>query len=411
MFTALAYTQFRIFIAGTTLSNAAQWIGQVTLNWLAYDLTGSGATIGTVNLARSVSAIAAAPAAGLLVDRLGRRRLMFGTMAWLCAISAGLAAVFIAGAGSLGHLLAFAFLAGGAQTFDLTLRQAALFDLVPRAIAPNALALMWTAWAVMRSLGPGIGGFLILWFGAGGNFLVQALAYALIAMSLAWLPLSTPTRGGERQGARQELLEGVRFLMSDARSRTFFMLGWVMPLLVIPIFSALTPIYAKDEFKGGPETFGLLVSASGCGGILGGLVAARTARMERRAMAQLLALVLTGASFAAFALTPSFGAALIVLGLAGVFEMVFLSSNQTLLQLAIPDAMRGRLTSMATLNLALNPVGAVIAGTGADLIGPRAVTLIYAAAIFLIALGVVAFSGTIRGHRMSGTSGAVTTPP
>jgi MFS family permease len=410
VFAPLAFARFRIFIVGTTLSNAAQWIGQLTINWLAYDLTGSGATIGTVNMARAASALGAAPVAGVLVDRLGRRRLMAATMLWLCVISGLLAATFLAGRGALWQLYVFALFAGGAQTFDLTLRQAALFELVPRAMAPSALALMWTTWATMRSLGPAFGGYLILWFGPGGNFLVQSLAYALIVLSLAWLPLSANLATRERRGAGKELLEGVRFLLADPRCRTFFVLGWVMPLLVIPIFSTLTPIFAKDVFRGGPETFGLLVSASGAGGILGGLVAARTARMERRAVAQVIALLITGAMFGLFAAAPNFEVAFVALGVAGVFEMMFLSSNQTLLQLAIPDALRGRLTSLATLNLALNPIGAVVAGTAADIFGPRPVALAYAATIALIAVGVLTLSGTIRDHRMSGTTGAMSMP-
>jgi MFS family permease len=253
----------------------------------------------------------------------------------------------------------------------------------------------------MRSLGPGIGGFLILWFGPGGNFLVQAGAYALIALNILRITFPPGAGSGARKPMLQNLGDGLRYVTGERGTRVFVMMGWVLPLLIIPNFSALPPIYAKDIFRGGPEVLGFLMSAVGLGGIGGGIVTASLGRLERRGLVQLAALLLTSLSLIGFALSAELWAALPMLVLAGFFEMIFLTTNQTLLQLSIPDAMRGRVTSLVSLNAALSPLGGLIAGAGSDLVGPRLITIVLCSVAAAVAVLVWIGSPTIREYRLS----------
>jgi MFS family permease len=401
-FSALRLRDFRLLLLGTTLSNAAQWIQQVTLGWLVYELTGSGTALGTVNLVRAVASIGLTPVAGVTIDRVGRRGLMLATKGWLLLLSLALGLLLLAGRVEVWHLFVFAFLGGVASTFDIPLRQTVTFDLVPRALAPNAVALIQTGWSLMRSVGPALGGYLILLFGPGGNFLIQAAAYGLIALSTLWINFP-PRRAatGPPSGAFANLGEGIAYVTRQRVTRTFVMMGWVLPLFIIPTFSALPPIYAKDVFKGGPDTLGFLMSAVGVGGIVGGVFTASLGSFERRGLIQLIALLGTALALIAFALSPSLLIALPVLAVAGAFEMVYLTTNQTLLQLSIPDEMRGRVTSIVSLNMAISPVGAFFAGAGSDLIGPRAITVVLSSIAALIAVAVFVGSSTVRDYRLS----------
>jgi len=193
------------------------------------------------------------------MDRVGRRTLMWITNGWLFLITFGIGLLLVLGHAEVWFLFAFSFLAGLAQTFNMTLRQTVVFDMVPRAVAPNAVALMQTGWALMRSLGPAVGGFLILWLGAGGNFLVQAGTYVLIAFTILWIHFPPLESQGRRSAAFENVREGIRFVIKEPVTRTFMMMGLVMPFFIIPIFVALPPIYAKDVFHGGPRS-----SASFC---------------------------------------------------------------------------------------------------------------------------------------------------
>lgn len=400
-FASLRLWQFRLLLIGTVLSNAAQWIQQVTLGWLVYDLTGSGTMLGSINLVRAGAMVGLAPLAGVAIDRVDQRLLMLIVKLWLFTISLTLGLVLLSGEAEVWYLFAFTFLAGVAQAIDMPLRQAAAFYLVPRSFAPNAVALIQTGWALMRSLAPGIGGFLLFWFGPGGNFLVQASAYALITVTIWWLRFP-PRQSAERQkNGLRNFAEGIRFVVKAPVTRTFVMMGWVLPLFIIPNFSALPPMYVKDVFHGGPQVLGLLVSSAGTGGILGGLFSASISHVERRGLVQLAALFLLSLSLIGFALSRHLWLALLLLGSSGFFEMVFLTTNQTLLQLSIPDDLRGRVTSVANLNPALSPVGAFVAGTGAEFFGPTTVTLILCGIAAAIAVFVLWRSPTVRDYRLS----------
>ena len=232
-FAALGLRDFRLLLIGSTLGNAAMWIQQVTLGWLVYDLTSSGTMLGTLNLVRSVASVGLAPFAGLAIDRFARRSLMTAVNGWLFAASLTFALALLAGPTRVWWLFLYTFMGGIAQALNAPLRQTAVFELVPRPVAPNAVALVQTGWALMRSVGPALGGFLILWFGAGGNFLVQSAAYALIAVTI--LRIRFPAEAKETaKPSFSGLKEGFRHVMVDRPTRAFVLMGWALPLLIIP---------------------------------------------------------------------------------------------------------------------------------------------------------------------------------
>ena len=408
-FAALRHPNFAWFLLGTVLSNSAQWIQQVTLSWLVYELTSSGTMLGSLNLVRSIATIGLAPLSGVAIDRLPGRLLLSATNAWLFTISLIFGFVLMMNPTEIWPLFIFALLGGVAQALSMPLNQTLVFTLVPRAVTPSAVALVQTGWAVMRSIGPAIGGFLILWFGPAGNFFVQAIAYLLVALTL--LKLHVPAQRVKVSGTStlNSLREGLRYIAAERTTRAFILMGWVLPLFIIPIFSALPPIYAKDIFVGGPETLGVLLSAVGIGGIIGGFVSASLGQFERRGLIQLASLLLLSLSLMGFAISTHLWMALICFALAGFFEMIYLTTNQTLLQLSIPDELRGRVTGIVSLNAGLFPIGALIGGIGADLVGPRMITLILSSIAAAIAIVVYFASPTIRDYRLSGAMAASAT--
>lgn len=400
-FAALRAPTFAWFLTGTIFSNSAQWIQQVTLSWLVYDLTGSGAMLGTLNLVRSLASLSLAPVGGVAIDRFPRRALYQATNGWLLIISVIFGFVILFYPTAIWPLYLFSFLGGIGTAMSMPLSQTLIFSIVPRPLASNAVALVQTGWAIMRSLGPALGGFLILWFGPSGNFFVQAGAYGLVAITILQLRIPKERARVTTQTAGGSLREGWSYIVHAPTTRAFVLMGWVLPLFIIPIFSALPPIYAKDIFAGGPETLGVLLSAVGVGGILGGFVSASLGRVERRGLVQLVALLLTSLSLVGFGLSPSLWVALVCLALSGFFEMVYLTSNQTLLQLSIPDELRGRVNGIVSLNMGLMPLGALVAGIGADLIGPRPITIALSGTAAAISIIVYFASPTIRDFRMS----------
>jgi len=399
---SLRIRNFRWLLAGTILGNAGQWLQQVTISWLIYDMTGSGAILGSINLVRSVASLSLVPVAGVLIDRLNRRTLMLVTNGWLFTICLLLGLALLFSPAQVSYLFVFSFLGGIGMALNMPIRQVVVFDLVPRAYTPNAMALVQTGWSLMRSFGPAIGGFLILWFGPGGNFLFMAGAYALITITILQIQFPPRRTGIAASSPLQNIKEGLRYVAKERVTRTFMLMGMILPLFIIPIFTILPPIYAKDVFSGESDVLGILLAFVGVGGIAGGVVTASLGRVERRGLVQLASLFLLSLSLIGFAFCTELWAALLFLALAGFFEIIFLTTNQTLLQLSIPDELRGRVTSIVNLNAALSPLGGLIAGIGSDLFGgPKMITITLGSIAAGIAVLVLLFSPTVRNYRLS----------
>ena len=408
-FASLRLRDFRLLLMGTLFSNAIQWIQQVTLSWVVYDITGSGTILGSLNLVSSMSSLGMIPVAGLLIDRLNRRNLMLVSNGWLLLITLALGLILVTGHSHIAYLFVFAFLSGMTQTVNGTLQQVVLFDLVPRSVTPNAVALVQTGWSLMRSFGPSIGGFLLLWLGAGGNFIVQAGIYALIIVNIMFIHFPPRKTPAAQISPLQNIKDGLRYIVERRVTRAFMFMGFVLPLFIIPIYTILPPIYAIDVFHGGPDVLGFLMSSVGIGGIAGGVFVAFMSRYERRGLLQLASLFCLSLSLIGFAYSTTLSMALPFLAVSGFFEMIFLTTNQTLLQLSIPDTLRGRVTSMVNLNAALMPLGGLVAGTGSDLFGgPKTITIIFGIVTASIAVIVFFISPTIRNYRLSQ---AIESPP
>jgi predicted MFS family arabinose efflux permease len=408
---SLSIRNFRLLLTGTTLSNAAQWIQQVTLSWLVYDITGSGTILGTINLVRSAASLSMMPMAGLLIDRLKRRKLLMLENGFLFVITFTLGVFLLLGYSHLWFLFIFAFLGGMVQTVDQALRQVLVFDLVPRSQTPNALALIQTGWSLMRSFGPMLGGFLILWIGPGGNFVVQSSAYALIVLTITRIQFPDRHLDGVKGSPLKNIKEGIQHVMKERVTRTFTLMGFILPIFIIPIFTILPPIYAVKVFgDDSGRILGFLLASVGVGGIIGGIVTASLGNLQRRGILQLGALFMLSLSLVAFAFSTKLWISLPLLALSGFFEIIFLTTNQTLLQLSIPDNLRGRVTSVVNLNAALSPLGGLMAGAGSDLLGgPKMITIFMAGTAAAIAILVLVFSSTVRDYRLSRAFSQVST--
>lgn len=348
-----------------------------------------------------------APISGYVADRFDKRRSLAASQFVMVAISVWLAVLLAYDAVQVWHLFVFSCLAGVGAVFDRTLRNTLVFSSVPRAEAANAVALNSIAFSVTRAVGPGIAGFLIGAVGAAWNFGIQALLY--VGVCLIALSVSPPIeQSGQKRRASpwHDMKEGLRFVATDRIARVTFVLGLVPPLFLIPAFSALIPIFAADVHDAGPEGLGLMLSAVGVGGILGGIAAAWTTRYDRTGLVQTLALLAFGASLLLFALAPNLEVAVLWLALAGIAEMVHFTLHVTTLQMCAPEHMRGRMASLLPMFPAFISVGALMAGVLADLMRVEAVVVL----LVIVATGIVVTawmrSSALRGVTLSAMIGS-----
>ena len=399
----LRHSDFRRLWSGTFFATAGQWIQQATLGWVVYDITGSASLLGAVLGIRAIPMLILAPVTGVVADRFDRRYALAASQFLMVAISIALAVLLAFGEVLVWHLFAFSVLSGVSAVFDRTLRSTLVFHSVPRTEAAHAVALNSIAFSVTRAIGPGVAGFLIASVGAALNFAIQSLMY--VGVAVAALSVNAAPAGSARIAPGSlwaDMKEGVRFTFNDPIARMMVVLGLVPPILLIPSFSALMPIFAADVFRSGPEGLGLLLSAVGVGGVLGGIVAAWIARYDNSGLIQTLALAVFAFSLIAFAFSPDMSVAVIFLVVAGIAEMVHHTVHVTTLQMCAPERMRGRVASLLPVFPAFISVGALTAGVLADVMGADIVVVLLA----VIALGIVtaawARSSALREVRMSG---------
>lgn len=375
---ALRHRNYRWLWAGTFFSTSAQWIQNATLGWVVYDLTGSAALLGAVMGIRAIPMLVLSPVSGLVADRFDRRKALALSQI-LPALASLLLAVLIArGAVHVWHLFLFSFLVSTGTVFERTLRNTLVFDVVPRADAANAIALNTIAFSVSRTLGPAFAGFLIAFMGPAWNFAIQGLTYTGVAASVLMIRIAPREARAAAAKGWTSMFTGIRFAATDPIARVIVIIGLVPPLLLIPSFSALMPIFAADIFRTGPEGLGLLLSAVGAGGVIGGVVAASLSRYEHVGRMQALAMAVFVVSIVGFAFSPSMAVAIGCLVGAGIAEMVLASSTHTSLQMSAPEAMRGQVTSLLPMFPAFISLGSFFAGLGAQALGAQAVVIAFA---------------------------------
>jgi MFS family permease len=400
---SLRLPNFRLLLTGSVLSYAIMWVQGVILSWLVYDLTGSGTILGSITLVSSAASLCMLLAVGFLVDYFNRRKLMITEISCIFVLTLALGFLLIFGQANMAYLFVFAFICGLIQTLDSNLRQVLVFDLVPRSQAPGAMTFTQTGWSLMRVLGPSIGGLLLVWFGAGGSFLVQGGLYALVIVTIIQIKLPERKKEAVQSSPLKNIRVGMAYLAKEPVTRIFTLIGIIMPILVIPIFSILPPIYAVEVF--GDESgkvLGFLMASVGVGGIIGGLTTTYLRRLEHWGRLQLASMFLLSLTLIAFAFSSTLPVALALLALAGFFEIIFLTMNQVLIQLSISNDLRARVTAVVSLTWIMSPLGNLMAGAGADLLGsPKTITIILAAVAAVIVMLISLVSPTVRNYRLS----------
>jgi MFS family permease len=371
---ALAHAPYRVFWGGSLISYTAQWVQQVALGFVVYDLTGSTLALGLVLGARAVPMLLLAPFSGVAADRYDRRHLLMGSQLVLViatlAIGIGLA---LGRVGTL-HLGLFVVLTGIAGVFERNARHSMVLDLVPREAVTSAVALNNLAFSGARMGAPGIAGFLIAAFGAAANFFLQAAAYLVVIATIATLRLAPHPRAAQGISAMDAMRQGLRFAWRDRPMRMLLVTGVVPYFLLYPVWGVLFPAFARDAFQVGPEGLGLMYAAVGIGGFLGGMAGAWIHRLERIGRVQLGALVGIAIGLAGAALAPTLPIALPFMVLAGMGEVLYTVANQTLVQLTAPTELRGRVTSLLAVFPAFISLGAIWLGFAGEALGPRGAT-------------------------------------
>jgi MFS family permease len=375
MFASLRHIDYRYLWSGTLMMSAGQWVQQVTLGWLLYDLTGNSLLLGALNGLRALPFLVTGPMAGVAADRMNRRKLLLNTQ-WVLVVTALLMGALTASPYlHVWHIFIFTLVTGIAWTITEPVRMSMIPSVVPKEDLANAIALNSGGFNLMKVLGPALGGALIAMFGAAENFFVQAVAYSGVLLMIYLMYIPPHNDQARRSTALANLKEGFSYVWSTPTVLALMALAYVPRIFAVP-YQTLMPVFQKDVLRVGPEGLGLLMAAPGLGAVIAVLVMAWFGnRLRRHGLLLVGSIVILGFFLIVFSQLTSLPIALATLVIAGMFQMFFLANTATMIQLLVPDELRGRVMSLYMLDRGFMPAGALFAGASAHFIGaPMTVT-------------------------------------
>jgi MFS family permease len=388
---ALRSRNYRLFVAGQSVSLVGTWMQQVAMSWLVYRLTGSAFLLGVIGFTSQIPTFLLAPVAGVLADRWNRRRLLIITQTLAMLQAALLAAAVLSGMVQVWHIVVLSLLLGVVNAFDIPIRQSFVVEMVTnREDLGNAIALNSSMVNGARLIGPAIAGLLVASVGEGVCFIINSASYLAVLVALAAMRLDpiSPNRK-KRRNIFHDLREGFNYAFGFGPIRSILLLVALVSLTGMP-YAVLMPVFAKDVLHGGAHTFGFLMTAGGCGALVGTVYLASRKSVIGLGRLIVIATVMFAAGIAAFAVSSNITLSLISLAVAGFGAMTLIASCITILQTILEEDKRGRVMSFFTVAfMGMAPFGSFGAGTMAGIIGPRE-TLLLGAACCLV--GAVIFA-------------------
>ena len=368
-FAALRHRNFRLFYIGQTISLLGSWMQSVALSWLVLMLTNSAFYLGVVSALQALPILIFSFLGGVVADQSHKQRLLYLTQGGMMVVAFILGYLVVASLLNIWVLCVLVFLAGTALAFDIPIRQAFMVELVGKADLPNAIALNSTMFNGTRVIGPALAGLLIAQVGLANCFFLNALSFLAVLLALFWMELPPPV-AVPRASVREALGELKDFMKENQALRLILILMTAVSVLGQSYF-VLVPILARDVLGAGPRGFGVLMAMSGLGAFLGGLALARRLTRHPPMPSFLWGMALFLAGLLALSLCRNFYLALGAMVLIGIGMVTQLSTGNSLLQLNVPDQMRGRIMSLFSLIIIGSvPFGSMLYGTVAHYVGP-----------------------------------------
>jgi MFS family permease len=370
---ALHSRNYRLFFGGQSISLIGTWMTRIAMSWLVYRLTGSAFLLGIVGFAGQIPNFFLAPVAGVWIDRWDRHRTLVITQILALVQSAALAGLTLSGTVNITWVIVLALLQGLINAFDMPARQAFVVEMIEnRGDLGNAIALNSTMVNGARLAGPAIAGMIIAAVGEGYCFLIDAVSYIAVIVSLLAMRGIRRAEPKARKRVMHEMAEGWSYIIHSRPIRSILITLSIGSLMGMP-YTVLMPIIAGDTLHGNANTLGLLMAASGVGALVSAI--SLTVRETVIGLGRMIAISLGvfGGALVFLGVSRLFWVSMFVMLFAGFGIMQQLAASNTILQTIVSDDKRGRVMAFYTMSvLGLMPIGSLLAGSLAAHIGAPA---------------------------------------
>jgi MFS family permease len=362
-FSALRHPNYRLWFIGQLVSLVGTWMQNTAQGYLVYELTRSPAYLGYVGFAAGMPAWLFTLYGGVIADRISRRTLLIITQSAMMLLAFILAGLVFTGTVQPWHIVVLAFLLGIANAFDAPARQAFVVELVDREDLTNAIALNSTMFNAAIVVGPSVAGITYALFGPAWCFTINGVTFIAVIAALAMMKFQPVVKAVRHTSAAVELKEGLGYVASQEAVRMLIGSLGVVSLFGLGMITLL-PAWAVDVLHGDVTTNGLLLSARGAGSLIGALMIASLGSRNVKGRLWTIGSFTMPVLMLLFAWTRWLPLSLIFLVGLGWGFMVVANTTNALVQMHIPDQLRGRVMSIYTLVLlGFMPLGSLLAGS------------------------------------------------
>lgn len=368
----LRHRNYRLYISGQFLTQIGTWVQMVGQMWLVYRLSHSSKMLGLVGFAEQIPILLLSPIAGVIADRVDRRRFILFTQHLAMLQAVILSVLTLTNLIQIWQIFALSLSLGLITTFNGAARQAFIIEMVPREELVNAIALNSTCYNSGRIIGSSLAGVLVGLVGEGYCFLINAIGFIATIVALWMLRLPPAQLPKEKKSAFQALRKGFDYVWGYAPVRSLFMLLGLTAVFNYSFHQVLMPIFADQVLHGGPKALGSLLGSLGAGVIVG---AAYMSGLDPKKLGQLI----TSSTIACSLLLIAFGfsrnlrLSMGLLFFVGTCLMFSINGMNAAIQTITPDSLRGRVVGGFYLLafVGMSPIGYLIGGWLGNLIGPR----------------------------------------
>lgn len=373
-FRALRHRDFALFLTGAFISSTGMWMQNVTVPYVLNEATGSAAWVGLAGFAQFIPAMVMGPIGGTFADRFPRRRILLLSQSVAMVIAFALWLTVRDGQVDPGLMVGLVAVGGIASGFGIPAWQSLVPELVPRESLLNAVALNSAQFNASRALGFLIGGLSLHAFGPATAFLVNAVSYVTVLGALLVVHAGRAPEAGEAGAAEAG---GFRSALTYARGHRGLLLTIVTVGVVAFLGSPvvlLAPVFAREEFHVGEAAYGYLAAAFGIGATVGAVVLGAYGDGLRRSRLTTSAIAFYGLGLLSMGLTPVYAGGLLAMFVIGAGYLVVVSALNTSLQESVDPRFRGRVVALYFMAFTGGyPIGALLQGSLADLVGVRPV--------------------------------------
>jgi MFS family permease len=351
------------FWSGLALSLTGVWVRITAMGYLVYEITGDELKLGVISFAQAAPVLITGPIAGAMLDRIDRRRVLFAVQ--VVNVLAMVLVTWLVATGRVEywHLVAIAVVVGSASGFDWPARMSIVPSLVTRARLQSAVALNAAAFNASRIVGPTIAGWLIGAVGLAACFGFTTAAFVPFMLITLTLGAATAMRAstGPRQSGFATLMEGYRYIWRTPIIRGLLSVD-IVPLALGISYMIMAPAIARDVLDLGSRGLGLLLAANGIGSLTGTIAVALLSNVRHRGRIVVLGVGCFALCLIGFALSSNVVLSFVLMLLLGLCTSTYATFNDTLVQLNVDDAYRGRVMSVYTMLWGLTPIGGLQVG-------------------------------------------------